>query len=466
MSSNNVKDSIFIRSPSVQSPTILPIHAPNIPLIQSLNNPINRPPVHPLARTRRRSLAFDSPPSSSSSSSSSTSSSISSTSLTSSLSSLLNPFGLPAPSPLMLTSHHRLSDFSLAFEDISLPEQNFSQFTSSSMSEFAPQFTSTSSTSSLTSTLSPSVLRPKKELLEYDDTKNRLEKLDEEVELNVFKDNERINARTLINFIHNKYREYFYKYYIVDARSFQEYDGGHIIGAENLDIKKHIQGNRILDAKSKTEIVIPPHELLMQSKDHIFEYNLHKFYERINNDKKDNETYLGKKLNYAVIFHCEFSQLRGPSCRIYFNNLDKKGEFKTYILDGGYKSFYQLYGKDQKYRSEKIDNKIYCNPNNYINEESIKNKYGDREDIYRDYELKLINSYSVHKHQSIMSHMMSTKPIKPIKSTKPTNIQTDFSSNEGMMLISPKLLTAKSSTSQHRSPTLSHSKSPITTPKS
>ena len=91
---------------------------------------------------------------------------------------------------------------------------------------------------------------------------------------------------------------------IFDCRSSAEFTGGHIIGAKNL---------------TKFD-------------------NLVNFY---NSNRGSNK---------CVIFHCEFSSKRGPKWAYIFRDLDRKTNNyqdlsfpNTYILDGGYKKFYENY---------------------------------------------------------------------------------------------------------------------------
>lgn len=48
-----------------------------------------------------------------------------------------------------------------------------------------------------------------------------------------------------------------------------------------------------------------------------------------------------------VVFHCSFSQQRGPSCAAYFEgHLDSNADLSVYVLKGGFRSWSRLYGDD------------------------------------------------------------------------------------------------------------------------
>jgi hypothetical protein len=139
-----------------------------------------------------------------------------------------------------------------------------------------------------------------------------------------------ISYKTLIEIIEGKYKKNFDKVFIIDSRYDYEYNGGHIIDAINIP---------------KVEDL---HELF--------------FRQPIVNAK------------VVIVFYCEFSSHRGPSGYFcidffkffhnlrakYIRNIDRKlNEYPKlyyndlYILEGGYKNFFQ-------------NCKNFCYPPNYV----------------------------------------------------------------------------------------------------
>ena len=123
---------------------------------------------------------------------------------------------------------------------------------------------------------------------------------------------------TLLDVLQGKYASTIDTLIIVDCRYPYEYDGGHIRGAVNLYTKDQIQSYF-----SKPELT-------------------------------ENST-----TRTVVVFHCEFSSKRGPKMfrflRTYdraINSYPKLNFPEMYILEGGYKAFYQL-------------NSNFCEPPSY-----------------------------------------------------------------------------------------------------
>jgi rhodanese-related sulfurtransferase len=124
-----------------------------------------------------------------------------------------------------------------------------------------------------------------------------------------FKDNlgnKRIDGETLSTLLNGGFVEEIDKFIIIDSRYDYEYDGGHIRGAVNINQKAVIR--------------------------HFFEQNKQ------------------PGCRVAVIFHCEFSQARGPRACSFFRSLDRA--FNSYphlsfpdlcVLEGGYKVFQQTH---------------------------------------------------------------------------------------------------------------------------
>ncbi|OHT05012.1 Rhodanese-like domain containing protein [Tritrichomonas foetus] len=116
----------------------------------------------------------------------------------------------------------------------------------------------------------------------------------------------RITGETLASIIMGDYDEFFDYLYIIDCRYDYEYQGGHIMNAMNCNNPEILQSlffNKPID-------------------------------------------------NAVIVFHCEFSQNRGPQMAAIFREKDRefnKMEYpnlyyhNVFILDGGYKKFYEMH---------------------------------------------------------------------------------------------------------------------------
>lgn len=113
----------------------------------------------------------------------------------------------------------------------------------------------------------------------------------------------RITGKTLVDMLNGLYDEFFESLFIVDCRYSYEYEGGHIDGAVNINKPEDLTG-------AFFEEIFP---------------------------------------NATIVFHCEFSQNRGPEMARIFRGIDRelnKDRYpelfypSVYILDGGYKRFY------------------------------------------------------------------------------------------------------------------------------
>ncbi|KAK8885417.1 m-phase inducer phosphatase [Tritrichomonas musculus] len=117
----------------------------------------------------------------------------------------------------------------------------------------------------------------------------------------------RISGNTLVSIISGEYSDHFDNLYIIDCRYDYEYNGGHIKNAINCG-------------------------------DPAILYNL--FFDEIKN-------------RTLIIFHCEFSQNRGPQMAQIFREKDRELNCQRYpqlfyphvfILDGGYSLFHSKFG--------------------------------------------------------------------------------------------------------------------------
>lgn len=117
----------------------------------------------------------------------------------------------------------------------------------------------------------------------------------------------RISPDTLISLLEGKYSELYERMFIIDCRYPYEYEGGHIPTAINVNSPDVIE------------------KLLMEEPE-------------------------GSTL---IVFHCEFSSERAPRMALHVRNLDRqlnKANYPSlyypemYILDGGYKNYWQKHG--------------------------------------------------------------------------------------------------------------------------
>lgn len=118
----------------------------------------------------------------------------------------------------------------------------------------------------------------------------------------------RITPHCFVQLVSNEIPTNFRKIMVIDCRYNYEYDGGHIRGAINANT---------------TELLF---NLLFAQKN--------------------------KERQVALIFHCEFSQNRGPELAGYVRDTDRKLNINRYpelfypdlyIIDGGYSKFYEMY---------------------------------------------------------------------------------------------------------------------------
>ncbi|KAG8198723.1 hypothetical protein JTE90_023491 [Oedothorax gibbosus] len=115
-----------------------------------------------------------------------------------------------------------------------------------------------------------------------------------------------ITCATLVRLLNGDYKNEVDNFKLIDCRYPYEYDGGHIKGAENLYTKEDIM-------------------------------------DFLNEDGESNKKSI-------IIFHCEFSSERAPSLCRFLRNKDRElnqGNYphlnhpEVYILEGGYKAFYE-----------------------------------------------------------------------------------------------------------------------------
>nr|XP_027200950.1 M-phase inducer phosphatase 3-like [Dermatophagoides pteronyssinus] len=136
-----------------------------------------------------------------------------------------------------------------------------------------------------------------------------------------------IDCHVLANLLQNQqYMEKIRSFTIIDCRYPYEYDGGHIRTAINLYTQEHII-NRFIKTKPKEA-------------------------DCFNNSDDDDDKQSSNDKRDILIFHCEFSSERGPSLCRFLRNKDRVKNSRVYpnlhypeiyLLEGGYKEFYQHY---------------------------------------------------------------------------------------------------------------------------
>jgi len=144
----------------------------------------------------------------------------------------------------------------------------------------------------------------------------------------------RIDAATLVRLIDGGFQDIVETFTIVDCRYPYEYDGGHIINSLNIHTGQDLI-KLFLDKNRQQESRLPPE--LTNTADHD----------------------LSLQRRHIIIFHCEFSSERGPRLMKLLREKDRQINRypellhpELYLLDGGYKDFYQRF-------------KEYCTPQAY-----------------------------------------------------------------------------------------------------
>jgi rhodanese-related sulfurtransferase len=127
-----------------------------------------------------------------------------------------------------------------------------------------------------------------------------------------------ISCQTVVDLIDKKYSDRIDEFVIIDCRYDYEYEGGHIHKAINL---------------SKPQMI-------------------RKFFDRACKAMAHKTAMARKQSKVAIIFHCEFSQKRGPElCRLFRSMDRKKNENRyptldfadTHVMEKGYREFHRLH---------------------------------------------------------------------------------------------------------------------------
>ncbi|KAL6055937.1 M-phase inducer phosphatase 1 [Balamuthia mandrillaris] len=134
-----------------------------------------------------------------------------------------------------------------------------------------------------------------------------------------------IEPATLHRLLDGDLKHLFREVYVVDCRYPYEYEGGHIKGAVNLHTPEQIESMFMGGCTKQGEFI-------------------------------------------AIVFHCEFSSVRGPQGYRYLRSLDREANINRYphlfypnmfLLVGGYKKFFEY-------------NKEYCDPPEYVTMEDTR----------------------------------------------------------------------------------------------
>ncbi|KPM08838.1 Twine-like protein [Sarcoptes scabiei] len=131
-----------------------------------------------------------------------------------------------------------------------------------------------------------------------------------------------ITCHVMADLLQQRYEDLIQSFTIIDCRYPYEYEGGHIQNAINLYTQDHIYNTFVKNQSKEAEI------------------------QTINSKRN------------ILIFHCEFSSERGPSLYRFLRNRDRVKNSRVYpnlyypeiyLLDGGYKEFFQHYSVRNDY---------------------------------------------------------------------------------------------------------------------
>lgn len=160
-----------------------------------------------------------------------------------------------------------------------------------------------------------------------------------------------ISPETLVDVLNGIYDEQVKETIIIDSRYPYEFEGGHITTGVNYFTKERLYDEMVIKRSHKnTSLANKSHSsttAMMMDMD-------------LSNEGEPVPPMKSTKRS-IVIFHCEFSSERGPSLLKFLRNSDRTlNEHcypnlfypELYLLEGGYKSFYENY-------------KAYCEPQSY-----------------------------------------------------------------------------------------------------
>eukprot|EP01122_Echinamoeba_exundans_P004968 TRINITY_DN15167_c0_g1_i1.p1 TRINITY_DN15167_c0_g1~~TRINITY_DN15167_c0_g1_i1.p1 ORF type:complete len:504 (-),score=57.18 TRINITY_DN15167_c0_g1_i1:118-1629(-) len=235
-----------------------------------------------------------------------------------------------------------------------------------------------------------------------------------------------ISCETLCRLIDGHYNDVIEKYYIVDCRYPYEFNGGHIKNAINIHhpssvISKFLSGYPGLQLRQRT----------------------------------------------VIVFHCEFSQERGPAAYQALRNADRHQNHvhypelcypDIYLLDGGYKSFFESC-------------KEYCNPCAYLPMKDAAHK-GECIAIRKEHKQQLLRTRSNSFHGGfVRSRHQAQGRVSPRPSELPPISEQGVSTDDEMSVDEPipmadaptRFATAPATVFDHDN-SRSWSPSPLSTP--
>lgn len=172
----------------------------------------------------------------------------------------------------------------------------------------------------------------------------------------------RIDAATLVKLIDGNFRETVSSFTIVDCRYPYEYQGGHIVSSVNLPTSGDVTKFFIDKATEQQSLQQPQqqsHKLQQQQQQLSGPQNWQLQAQPLNQQQNHQQQQQQVNSRHVVIFHCEFSSQRGPKLMKFLRERDRQvNQYpelmypEIYLLDGGYKEFYQEF-------------KQYCEPQAY-----------------------------------------------------------------------------------------------------
>jgi M-phase inducer tyrosine phosphatase len=194
----------------------------------------------------------------------------------------------------------------------------------------------------------------------------------------------RISKETLIEVLDGKYNNLYEKFVVIDCRFEYEYKGGHIDGAVNYNDKEQLS-SQLFDIEPTSKALL--------------------------------------------IFHCEYSAHRAPIMAKFIRSKDRRANAEqyprltypeTYILDGGYSSFFKGY-------------QSRCFPQNYVEMDAQEHSRACEMGLGRVKQrskLGRAHTFAFGQH----SPSMDDSPTGASRSQHDSAMEVDFASNKQVEL--------------------------------
>ncbi len=162
----------------------------------------------------------------------------------------------------------------------------------------------------------------------------------------------RISPDTVSRLVRGEYSAHFDRWIIIDARYDYEYSGGHITGAINVNSRLKLADfyktstDEAIAAAAVAAVTAAVGEAKIAADNESAAAA-----SSPNADGAPTPPTGGVSPRIAVIFHCEFSQNRGPKSCAFFRQLDRQCNEALYphltfpelaVMDGGYKRFFEV----------------------------------------------------------------------------------------------------------------------------